>query len=378
MNRSTMLVSAASAALVAVSLALSIKFWPWLTSGESPGATIRNIALTLAGVIAIPLTLWRVAVAERQAVAAQRSLLQDRYQKGAEMLGSTLLSVRLGGIYALVNLAQQHSDLYRSEVVCLLCAFVRHPTPDENAQDSATPGRLRPRLREDVQAAVTAIAGRGDTAGLHYEGSPDQIDLRGASLQSVDLYLANLSGANLENTDMTGASLNGANLRGARMTGTCLVDAHMHEADLERARFQMADLSHAGAQRAGFSGAFIGAKMAQAALERADFSGAVFSTADLTDARLCEADLSGTRFQHSFGGGETFFTRVTQAQLDEACADPANPPDLDPAEVVDAETGGALTWRGKALSEVVYGCGPYRGPDVAYMRRVFEKDAQPS
>ena len=54
-----------------------------------------------AGLIALPLALWRGHVAEQQANAAQQSLRNERYQKGAEMLGSEVLSVRLGGIYGL-------------------------------------------------------------------------------------------------------------------------------------------------------------------------------------------------------------------------------------------------------------------------------------
>ena len=79
MNRAAVFVSILVVVLVAVGLGLSIKFWPWLIGHESPGASIRNISLALAGLIAIPLTLWRVMVAERQADVAQQGLLQDRY-----------------------------------------------------------------------------------------------------------------------------------------------------------------------------------------------------------------------------------------------------------------------------------------------------------
>ena len=81
--------------------------WNWFSEGESNSGTIRNIGLVLAGLVALPLALWRSLVAQRQAEAAQRQaftaqegLANDRYQKGAEMLGSDVLSVRIGGIYA--------------------------------------------------------------------------------------------------------------------------------------------------------------------------------------------------------------------------------------------------------------------------------------
>ena len=80
--------------------------WKWFSEGESNSGTIRNIGLVLAGLVALPLALWRSFVAQNQARAAQRQaftaqegLANDRYQKGAEMLGSDVLSVRIGGIY---------------------------------------------------------------------------------------------------------------------------------------------------------------------------------------------------------------------------------------------------------------------------------------
>ena len=61
---------------------------------------------------------------------AQEGLLNERYQKGAEMLGSPVLAVRMGGIYALQQLAQDHPDTYHLQVMNLFCAFVRRPPPD--------------------------------------------------------------------------------------------------------------------------------------------------------------------------------------------------------------------------------------------------------
>ena len=87
-------------------------FWRWLRDGESSSTTIRNLGLVIAATIALPLAIWRSMVAARQADAArkqsetaQRGLLNERYQKGAEMLGSNVLVVRLDGIYALVRLS---------------------------------------------------------------------------------------------------------------------------------------------------------------------------------------------------------------------------------------------------------------------------------
>ena len=66
----------------------------------------------------------------------------------------------------------------------------------------------------------------------------------------------------------------------------------------------------------------------------------------LSDTNLSGSDLSGAKL--SLDGKLPVFG-LTQVQLDEACADPNNPPKLD--GVLDAETGEQLLWRGGLLNE---------------------------
>ena len=101
---------------------------------ESRSTTARNVGILFFGLIAIGVAIWRSIVADRQAKAAlyqveisRRSLLNERYQRGAEMLGSKVLSVRLGGIYALQRLAQEDPEQYRDQIVGLLDIFVKDP-----------------------------------------------------------------------------------------------------------------------------------------------------------------------------------------------------------------------------------------------------------
>ena len=99
---------------------------------------LRNVGLLVGGVFAFVFAGWRAWVAERQANAARRQaetadrgLLNDRHQKAVEMLGSGVLTVRLGGIYALQGLAEQQPEGYYVPVMQQLCSFVRHPTEVE-------------------------------------------------------------------------------------------------------------------------------------------------------------------------------------------------------------------------------------------------------
>ena len=119
----------AIAAVLLVSILLSARYWDELRgSEESLSATIRNVGLLIGGAIAALLAMWRSVVAERQADIAQQGMLGERYQKGADMLGSAVLSVRLGGIYTLSRLAKEHPEEYHIQAMELLCAFARHPT----------------------------------------------------------------------------------------------------------------------------------------------------------------------------------------------------------------------------------------------------------
>ena len=168
--------------LLVAGIAASMKWWGWLHPEEpttvSNSETLRNVGLLIGGVLAFVFAGWRAWVAERQANAAQtqanmaldqaataqQGLLNERYQKGAEMLGSEVLTVRLGGIYALQGLAAEHPEQYHIQIMRLFCAFVRNPTGVMEGHfagydDDGQPIRG---IRDDVQAVMHAIGSRTD------------------------------------------------------------------------------------------------------------------------------------------------------------------------------------------------------------------------
>ena len=108
-------------------ISVVVVYWDWFSGGEAGSTTLRNLGLMVAGVIALWFAYWRSCVADRQAETSHRSLLNERYQKGAEMLGDKALSVRLGGIYALQCLSQEDPKQYRDQIVGLLSTFVSDP-----------------------------------------------------------------------------------------------------------------------------------------------------------------------------------------------------------------------------------------------------------
>ena len=207
--------------------------WDWLSEGASRSEVIRNVGLLVAGLVAFPLAIWRALVADRQASAnqrqtatAQQGLLNERFQKGVDMLGSDLLLVRLGGIYALQGLIEEFPEQYYVQTMRLLCAFVRNPTNDDDEETNSDVyyqygGRI-PKLREDVQAIMDVIGKRDEALVALEVKEVFLFDLRRANLKRAALEGSNLSNVNLNWANLSDAKLAGANLSGAWLFGATL------------------------------------------------------------------------------------------------------------------------------------------------------------
>ena len=304
----TVLVAAAIGSLLAWLL------WGDLKDEDEPvSTTIRNVALIVGGLIAVLFAIWRSRVAERQADTAHQGLLHDRYQRGAEMLGSRTLSVRLGGIYALQSLSEEFPEAYHTRVMRQFCAFVRHPPElepysTEAVSDSGQLGE-DPELREDVQEVLKIILSRNNIAlGIEIKAG-FILDFRGADLRHARIWganlrrsnfaRANLSGAQLTGVDlseawmleanMSNAEIIGGNLSGATLQQAILTEAILHGANLSDARLQMANLSRAS---------LIGAIATESNFIMADLSLSKLMGADLNGAVFHAADVSGTFFSN--------------------------------------------------------------------------------
>lgn len=317
------------AIVAAVGPALVIDHWHVLHDEErdSVSTTIRNYGLLIGGAIAAILAVWRSRVAEDQAGTAQQSLLNERYQKGAEMLGNNVLAVRLGGIYALDRLAAEHPEQYHIQVMKLFCAFVRNPTAAEShpirPEVAGLPPHEAPPLREDVQAVMQTIAFRGREQ-LKLEGEARfRLDLQGADLRSADLNGANLASASWESS--------------TRVSMAELLSSHertdLTNAKLCSARLALADLPNAD---------LTGACLCDSALGLTDLSGANLTDANLHTALSWGPVLSGARFSTN---GSRPARGILQSDLDACKADVDSPPDLSGTR--DIETNDQLVWSGK-------------------------------
>ena len=185
------------------------------------------------GIFALRLALWRSWVAERQTRISQQGLLQDRYQRGVDLLWNRLMSARLAGIYTLQQLAQEHPDQYHVPVIQQFCGFARDSTKyqameleptyrDITSTDDENWNENPQRLREDVQAVLNVIGYR----------NKKMKSLEKRNGFTVDLLGADLRGANLDGADLSDANLSDAKLSRARLTRANLATANMQKTDL--------------------------------------------------------------------------------------------------------------------------------------------------
>ena len=303
----------------------------------SPGARFfRDSLIGIAAVFGIAMAGWRNFALDRQSKAAQeqakignQQAQHDRDRIAGEQFSDAVkllaqkdaenkpaIDARIGGIYSLQTLANNHIEKYGAQVVKTLIAYIKqnvqltaHPPLKENE----TPQKVRA-LGEDVKTAFNVLrqllAAREKNSAewnkpsdgiklsdqdLSFSGrdfsrldlNADQVgglhryiwswvNLQGAKLFKAELQGADLEGAKLQGADLTEAQLQGANLTGAQLQGAVLWEAQLQGARLHRAQLKNANLK----------GNLQGAKLSGAQLQGAILLGAQLQYTDLSEAKL--------------------------------------------------------------------------------------------
>ncbi|MFC0542488.1 pentapeptide repeat-containing protein [Kutzneria chonburiensis] len=203
---------------------------------DSEHATARldvvKIGLTVAGGGGALFALWlgvrRQRAVERDSedryaaqTATERDATERRitelYGRAVDQLGSDKAAVRLGGLYALERLANDHEQL-RQTVVNVLCAYLRM----HNAED----GQVRLTAQKILG---DHLRGEEGIFGVNLRPNPRfwgelEVDLSEAKLVDFDLTNARLKSADFENTVFIGRL---ANFVGVVVVG----DANFAEAE---------------------------------------------------------------------------------------------------------------------------------------------------
>lgn len=216
-----------------------------LSAGDRLKA-VNDVRATLLQGLAAAVALGGVALGVvttlRQIRVHQEGQFIDRFSKAIEQLSSDQIGTRMGGAYAMEQIADV-APHYRGHIAALLASFVRQHAPWPPVRPLQEVDLERQRyhggLRDDVGGAMAALSRRamispGD--GIELE----KVDLRGADLAGHDLSRFCFADSALDDAILTGCDLSettfaGASLRNTDLTGAILTDADFTDADLEGA-----------------------------------------------------------------------------------------------------------------------------------------------
>ena len=163
-----------------------------------------------------------------------------------------------------------------------LCYGCESPLKEQEEVSSSIPPDLQALIEQIMAAESEDLRSLAKIAGLNPLTDFAGGNLRGTTLDEVDLAGANLCRTNLRGAELCDAELTDVNLSNANLGG----------ADLSGADLGNADLSHADLHRA---------SLALANLSGANLSGANLREANLTSANLSGAKVNNTRFGKNTG-----------------------------------------------------------------------------
>ena len=304
------------------------------------------------------------------------------------MLGqSDNLAVRLGGIHLLARLAKEHPNQFHLQVMEVFGAYVTDQKPTSEATGNADSPEASPTSAYDRGDKGESVSGLGaevsamsrppelpketkEIMRIIAERDDNQIALETKKNFKVNLKGAYLAGLFHLHPNFSNINFTDANLCRSTLSGACFNGAILDRCDLSEAKL-IADfrgaslLFHVNFKATEFSGILsspplrptvLGSKRRKAStsfnnvtLFDLDLRDANLSGIDMREARLCSAvrldraNLSGTDLTDAYIVG---VTGLTKDQLDEAIADPKNPPHLK--DVLDSKTGEYLMWSGQS------------------------------
>jgi hypothetical protein len=200
---------------------------------------------------------WQNLQIERlKEAASEKGQITERFSHAVDQLGSRDHNVRVGGIYALEQIADASPQDYQWTVTEILAAFVRQQAPLKSERQTALLrcDKLRPRgtpvkqPEVDIQAALDVIGRRHLEYVPPLNGQPRAVDLRHTDLRGANLSAGNFEYAALTDSNLEAASIGSANLKHAILRGVNLVCAYMPGSD-----FLGADLKDAHIEGATFT-----------------------------------------------------------------------------------------------------------------------------
>ncbi len=300
----------------------------------------------------------------RELSMAGERLILDQYQRGLSMLSDSAMWVRVGGvnIFArrLRKAKEEGTEEYQEEIVKLLCDFIRNPTVEREATY---------RFPEDLQTALNVVANLPDAESSKYKVNLTGADLGYSDMRHAKFNSADLTDANLENikgnfADFSNVEffkcskfgdVSGANFLGVQIGNASFKHCYRTHFTFCKDLYQI-DMKGVALWRSAFDHTEkLNGNFSKAKLQEATMIGTVVWRCDFTDADMTDLDLTGATFDLRYDEGGKLInlscvTKITQLQLDQAIADPSNPPQFHD-NIIDHETGKPIVWKRKERGE---------------------------
>ena len=236
-------------------------------------ATLGQILSGVAVLAGLIFAWQQLGSTMRSVQLSEQGQITDRFTNAVEQLGSENVSARLGGIYALEQIARDSERDYLPAME-VLADFIRQTGMEQPGE--GTPAVTGGPRRETV-AAVRVIARR----------TTEQMDLQvRQTIACIDLSGVNLAGLTLSE----GANFDAVCLNDADLSGSVLPSATFTSSDLAGARFWSSRLE--GAE-------FVDTEMRGIDLEASDLTEARFVNVVLSEANLQGANLIETSLENS-------------------------------------------------------------------------------
>jgi uncharacterized protein YjbI with pentapeptide repeats len=360
--------------LVVLTTALLVRWAPeWLTPKH--GLSVSDIAVERARVRTALLAIAGGLVACTGLLYTARTFrlnrtgqITERFTRAFEQLGHPQLQVRIGGVYALEQIASE-SRLHHPSIMDILAGYLREHARVSKAEEG--PQTMIAKIREgvppqgallenmispqrtgifrtlplDVQAAASALSRRNSDYDSGMPFQLPEVDLRGITLSGDRLCGVNFAGANLAYADLHHTNLSSAELSETILSGAFLAYADLSRtelvrADLTRTCLMSANLEWANLWLARLEGVnLFAARLKDATLTKADLFDAWLLHADLTKADLKGANLTESHFANAdLSGAQLHFAVIDHTDFTDARLNCAN---LSFATIRNADFTGA-------------------------------------
>ena len=256
----------------------------------------RTLILFLAGTVG-----WYFLL--RRTRSNEQGVTVEKLTRAMDQLASEDLSIRLGGILGLEQIAVLHEE-EREKIKTILLTRIheldqkakRERKTEEMPRKGYLEGYPEQNKHKDIEVAIKALSrvlSCYDIDGPMY-----------CYLRNLDLYNLFFVNTDMSNFEFTGVDFSWSVMEGANFSTVDLCGANLTHANIRYANFSDATLA--------------GANLTEIFLHMGDLSNANLKEANLTDAILSEVDISSTNFDSVKG--------LTQNQLDKAYYFKGRPP----------------------------------------------------